>query len=389
MSRAYWVSILERLATPVLSAAAESRLRRDMPVHYRLGSFEGPRDATSHFEAIARLLSGIAPWLACPGLTGDEAKLQKKLGALALQTLKSISDPASPDNLLDIATGQALVERSYLALALARGKSALWTPLDTVTQQRLLDGLEKGRSIKPPWCNWLCFAAMCEATLWDLGRTPDQLRIDVCLRSHERFYKGDGIYGDGEDFHFDYYNSFVIHPMLIEILEACQRAGDLPVIPWWDRAGFLQLDKAISRAQRYAVIQERLIAPDGSFPPVGRSLTYRMGAFQTLAMMAHRHQLPEGLAPSQVRCAMTAMTRILMEAPKTWDESGWLNIGLCGHQPGLGEPYISTGSLYICANGLLPLGLPPSDPFWSDPDLPWTSVRAFHGDDLPNDHSIF
>ena len=47
------------------------------------------------------------------------------------------------------------------------------------------------------------------------------------------------------------------------------------------------------------------------------------------------------------------------------NEHGWLTIGLSGHQPSLGEPYISTGSLYLCLCGLLPLGLPPDNEFWS------------------------
>jgi hypothetical protein len=59
------------------------------------------------------------------------------------------------------------------------------------------------------------------------------------------------------------------------------------------------------------------------------------------------------------------MIRRTMDARDTFDSNGWLRIGFCGHQPNIGEPYISAGSLYLCAVGLLPLGLPASDPFWS------------------------
>ena len=34
----------------------------------------------------------------------------------------------------------------------------------------------------------------------------------------DEWYKGDAMYGDGVDFHMDYYNSFVIHPMLTDVL---------------------------------------------------------------------------------------------------------------------------------------------------------------------------
>lgn len=380
-SRVYWVSVLERLAVPVLEAAAEGRLRRDMPVRGGVN-----RASSSHLEAVGRLLSGIAPWLNCPGLTGEEAVLQKRLRQLSLQTIKVVADPASPDFLLKGETGQFLVDISYLAQTLLRAEAVLWNPLDDVTKARLLDSFEYSRRVSPLWCNWLCFAAMCETVLWKFGRTPDMLRIDTCLRAHEKFYKGDGVYGDGENFHWDYYNSFVIHPMLVDILNAAETLGGIPR-PAWDTSGFLVKEKAIHRAQRYALVQERMIASDGSFPPLGRSLAYRMGAFQTLGMIALHNLLPSELPPAQARCALTAVIHRLMDAPGTWDKDGWLQVGLCGHQPSIGEVYISTGSLYICSNGLLPLGLPPPDPFWSGPDLPWTSVKVFGGKDVPADHA--
>src|SRR5690606_34755047 len=121
--------------------------------------------------------------------------------------------------------------------------------------------------------------------------------------------------------------------------------------------------------------QERLIGPDGTFPPIGRSLTYRMGAFQHLAQMALRQELPAEISPAQVREALTALIRRCLDAPGTFDSSGWLQIGLAGHQPGLGEGYISTGSLYLCSTVLLPLGLDEQTPFWHDPPADWTQKK--------------
>ena len=88
--------------------------------------------------------------------------------------------------------------------------------------------------------------------------------------------------------------------------------------------------------------------------------------------------------PAQVRGALTAVIRRSIEAPGTFDADGWLRIGFCGHQPGVGETYISTGSLYLCAVGLLPLGLPASDPFWSAPPQPWTSRARLVGPAVPD-----
>jgi hypothetical protein len=143
----------------------------------------------------------------------------------------------------------------------------------------------------------------------------------------------------------------------------------------------------LQRAKRFAQIQERLIAPDGTFPAIGRSTTYRFGAFQALALVALKKELPTQVKPAQVRAALTAVIR-KMEAPGTFDADGWLRIGFCGHQPALGENYISTGSLYLCSAGLLPLGLPPADEFWSAPAERWTSQKLWAGENLPADHAV-
>jgi hypothetical protein len=87
-------------------------------------------------------------------------------------------------------------------------------------------------------------------------------------------------------------------------------------------------------------------------------------------------------------CAIAAIIQRTLGANGTFDAAGWLQIGLAGHQPALGEPYISTGSLYLAACVFLPLGLPASDPFWSGPSLPWTSQRIWSGEDVKADHAI-
>ncbi len=146
-----------------------------------------------------------------------------------------------------------------------------------------------------------------------------------------------------------------------------------------------RLDKI---TKRYAEIQEKLINTDGSFPVTGRSIVYRGGAFHQLADMAYRKQLPVSLHPAQVRSALTAVIKKTFDAPGTFTAEGWLNIGLCGQQPGLAEQYITTGSLYLCSTIFLPLGLPAADEFWASPAEPWTSVKAWGGQDISADHAL-
>jgi hypothetical protein len=202
--------------------------------------------------------------------------------------------------------------------------------------------------------------------------------VETALASHAEWFKGDGAYGDGPSFHWDYYNSFVIHPMLRAVVERLGRHE-----PRWQAMA----DPIRERARRYAAVQERSIASDGTYPPLGRSICYRGGAFHHLADTALRHDLPAGIKPGQVRGALGAVIRKTLEAPGTYDAQGWLQIGLCGHQPGLAEGYISTGSLYLCAHAFLPLGLPAGDEFWSAPETPWTAKALWAGQDGKADHA--
>jgi hypothetical protein len=347
-----------------------------MPVEEASGA---GRAAVSHLEAVGRLLCGIAPWLELPSDPSPEGQARGRFLDLARRGLAAAVDPASPDFMNFTRERQPLVDAAFLGQALLRAPRALAGSLGPATKRHLVEALESTRSIQPVFSNWLLFSATVEASLRHLGAWWDRMRVDYALRQHEQWYKGDGVYGDGPGFHFDYYNSFVIQPMLIDVLDACASES-----PAWEA----MVEPVRRRARRYAAIQERLIGPDGSFPAVGRSLAYRFGAFQLLAQSALRRDLPEGVAPAQVRGALTAAVRRCLDAPGTFDPEGWLRIGLCGHQPGVGERYISTGSLYLCAAGLLPLGLPAADAFWSAPPAPWTQRLAWSGEPFPIDKAL-
>jgi hypothetical protein len=374
--RAYWVRTLRRLADPVLNHLAAGTLKARMPVEQAAGA---DRRSVTHLEALGRLIAGIAPWIELAADETPEGRERGQYADLARRAIARAVDPASPDALNFAKGGQPLVDAAFLAQGLLRARRELVERLDPATRRQLVDALESTRVISPGFNNWLLFSATVEAALAVLGARWDRLRVDYALRQHEQWYKGDGAYGDGPAFHWDYYNSFVIQPMLVDVLDVCR--NELPA--WKDLASRVE-----PRARRYAAILERLIAPDGSFPAIGRSIAYRFGAFQVLAQMALRRALPENVTPAQVRGALTALIRRSIEAPGTFDGEGWLRIGFCGHQPGIGESYISTGSLYLCAVGLLPLGLPPADEFWSAPAQPWTAVRAWSGQAFPIDRAI-
>jgi hypothetical protein len=376
--RAAWTGTLSRVVSPVLESLARNQLRARMPVECPTGKLEDRRKVT-HLEAVGRTLAGLASWLELGEISREEATRRDRLADLARTGLGHAADPAAPDFLAFDAGNQCLVDAAFLAHAFVRAPHELWQKLDAKTQKQLVAQMTSTRSIKPGNSNWLLFSAMVETFLAAAGAEWIPAPVETALRSHTDWYKGDGAYGDGPDYHWDYYNSFVIQPFLIDVVEGIGRVSDR-----WSslRQGVLD------RARRYAEIQERLIAPDGSYPPIGRSIAYRCGAFQLLAQMALRHELPEGVSPPQVRSALSAVIGRTLGAPGTFDADGWLRIGLAGAQPHLAEVYISTGSLYLCTVGFLPLGLPASDRFWSDPPAEWTSRRAWSGQDLPADHAL-
>ncbi len=350
--RGYWALTAARLARPVLEALARRQLKATMPVEANPASHDRPQ--FSHLEALGRLLAGLAPWLELGGDETPEGKARAHFTELAHAGIDAATDPASPDFLNFSKGQQPLVDAAFLAQALLRSPKELWQKLEPRVKRNLVAALQSSRTIQPGENNWKLFATTIEVALYRYGEIRDDARLFAGLRKYQEWYVGDGVYGDGPEFHWDYYNSFVIQPMLLEALEI---VGDESEI-WRGFRG-----KIRERFTRYAAIQERLIAPDGSYPVIGRSIAYRCGAFHALALAALRQMLPPEVKPGQARAALTAVIRRTLEAPGTFDEKGWLRIGLAGHQPGLGEEYISTGSLYLCSEALLPLGLPASDPF--------------------------
>lgn len=373
--RRYWVETLIQIAQPVLYSLSERKLAIDMPIEASVGD----RSDYTYLEALGRTLAGIAPWLEHGPRLGEEGELRAKMAHMARRSIEAATDPASPDYMNFVKGGQPVVDAAFLANALLRAPNELYELLDEKVKVNLTTALLSTRHIRPVFSNWLLFSAMIEAALSRMGvENWDRMRVDYAVRQHEQWYKGDGAYGDGPAFHWDYYNSFVIQPMLVDILDA---VGD-QFEDWKD----IRM-KVLDRAVRYAAVLERMISPEGAYPPIGRSLAYRFGAFQHLSLMALRKQLPEGIEAAQVRCALTTVIKRQIDLAGTFDAAGWLRIGFAGSQPEIGEAYISTGSLYLCTTVFLALGLPPDAAFWQG-EADWTSKKIWSGGSVSLDKAI-
>jgi len=376
--REYWVSVVEKIAHPVLDALSQEKLKKLMPVETRPDSNSNRRQFT-HLEAFGRLMTGIAPWLELGKDQTTEGKIRAEYIDLARASLSAAVNPDSPDFMNFNHGKQPLVDAAFLAHALIKAPEELWNKSSVKTRDNIVKALKSSREIVPYYSNWILFSAMVEAALMKFDAGGDKVRMDLAIRAVEDWYLGDGIYGDGPHFHWDYYNSYVIQPFMLTILDVLRNH---------DRGYQHHYERALKISQRYAGILERLIMPDGSFPIIGRSVTYRYGAFQLLAQMAWMDQLADPLTPPQVRGSLTKVIRKVTEVPGMFDENGWLTLGVYGQQPHLAESYISTGSLYLCSGAFLPLGLKPEHEFWSGSKEQSIEDQIWSGKDLQADHHL-
>ncbi len=382
-ARAFQLDLMTRMAEPVLVNMAKGQLKKTFQLEVS-PTWDGRDKGVTYLECFGRLIAGVAPWLALPDDATPEGSSRKRLRELALQSYVHSVDPKSPDYLLWQGPGQTLVDSAYFTNALMRAPKALWEPLDATTKRRIVAEIKGLRRIEPPYINWLLFAAMNEAWLLSVGEEHDPMRMNGAIRKINEWYVGDGWIKDGEAFHFDYYGSYVMHPMLVEILEVAARHK----APFWNGKPDELLAQAVKRMQRYSEHLERFISPQGTWPPVGRSLTYRTAVFQPLALLAWRKQLPPSLPEGQVRAALDAAHRAIWTTPSNFTPDGYLTIGFMGHQPELGDWYSNNGSMYIASAGFLSLGLPATDSYWTAVAQDWTQKRAFGGEKFAKDYPV-
>ena len=378
--RKYWTDLAYQIAYPVLSNMSQGKLKENMLVEVS-PNWDGRDKGVTYMETFGRLMAGIAPWLSLPDDDTEEGKLRKELREMALKSYANAVDPENPDYLLWRGHGQALVDAAYVAESFLRAYDALWVPLDDDTKKRYIEEFTQLRRVDPPYTNWLLFSSTIESLLAKVGAECDEYRVNSAIRKTEEWYTGDGWYADGPEFSFDYYSSYVFHPMYLETLQAMKDAGRYTRIHYPK-----YYDRALKRTQKFSIVLERLISPEGTFPVFGRSIPYRMATMQPLALMAWYEKLPAGLSNGQVRNALTSVMHSMFDGKENFNEKGFLTIGFAGRQPNIADWYTNNGSLYMTSLAFLPLGLPATHPFWTDAPLPTTNQKAWSGKPFPKDH---
>ena len=373
--RAFWVDAAVGIANPVITNLAAGTLHRNMP--RRAGTWT---DQVAELEAFGRVMTGLGPWLELPDDDTPEGMLRARMRADALKALDNITRPGSPDRMPFDKPAQTLVDAAFLAQGLMRAPSNLWARVRGEVRSNVVECMKATRATKPYESNWLLFASEIEAFLLETTGECDMARLRYgidAFMTRKGWYVGDGLYADGKDFAVDGYNAFVIQPMIYDVSRVMAAHGIA------DGEKYLALAK--KRLRRFADIQERMIGPDGTYPLFGRSITYRFGTFQGLALAALLGPENYPAKPGAVRGALTAVL-----ARQTGRENflpgGWLRVGFNGEQQMLAERYIDYGSVYMCMAVFLPLGLPPDDAFWTEPESDWTQRAAWSGRPARIDH---
>ncbi len=373
--REYTIKMMQRIVDPILKPLSQNELKSVMP--RRDWETDDKEFYTTYIQAFGRSLSGMAQWLALGVDDTPEGQLRKRYGELSRQCLINATDPDAADYMFYNNTFQQIVHIAYIAYPLLVAPEVLWNPLTDKQKENVITALKKHRQhTLTKFHNWVLFCSTIECAIWKLTGECNMEDIDLAVNKHKEWYLGDGLYGDGEDFHWDYYNSFVIQPLLLETLWVCKEMNS-------DHATYLP--KALIRANRYAEVLEHMISPEGTFPVIGRSSIYRIAVFQHVGYVGARFGLPKTLSPGGTRAALTAVVKSMMEAPGTFDENGFLNAGVVGQQERAVDVYNFTGALYMCAMGLTHLGIAADDPFWCAPAEKWFQQRVWSGDpDIPN-----
>ncbi|SHG44316.1 hypothetical protein SAMN05443549_10483 [Flavobacterium fluvii] len=377
--REYWSNLLYKMASPVILNLSNGTLKKNMPVEVPPGAKPDSYKRVTYLEAVGRTMAGVAPWLALPDDNTKEGKLRKELRTALLKGIANGVDPTNPDYLNFRTDAQPIVDAAYMAQAFLRAPKALWEPLDSETKKRVAEEFKALRTMTGAYNNWLLFAGINEAFLMYIGEKADPVRIQFAQKKINEWYVGDGFYSDGPSFSLDYYNSYVIHPMLVDFFK---------VLSDKKRVKTEDYELALKRMIRYSEFSERFISPEGTYPAFGRSSTYRTAAFQALGQVALMEKLPEYIEPAQVRCALTAVMHRMYDQCNNFDSNGWLVLGFCGSQPTIADGYTSTGSLYMATLGFLPLGLPADNKFWTDPAADWTSKKAWSSQAFKRDYHV-
>ena len=347
--------------------------KADLPI---LGKSSSHGTQADRLESFARPCLWAAHWLqATPTTfpaTAPEALSRQAIADWFRQGLLLGTDPNSSEYWGPTQDHhQHTVEMAALVLALEIAREHLWDPLSKKEKEQIARWFASVRGTKLHPNNHLFFGVLALSFLEKegFGKAEDAPQIKKWLEELEGMAIGQGWFRDGSNQTVDYYNAYAFHFYGL----------------WWGRL-FGKGDPARVRrwqdfARTFLPDYARFFAASGENVPFGRSLTYRFNAVAPFAL-AHLCDCSP-LPPGQARRISSKNLQFFWEHPIRQSQ-GLLSLGWTDEFPAMTERYSCGGSPYWAAKGLSALLIPPSDPFWQDPDQPLPVEKADFSFALPS-----
>jgi hypothetical protein len=257
-----------------------------------------------------------------------------------------------------------------LVLALEIAREFLWEPFSQKEKEQVAHWFSSVRGTKLHPNNHLFFGVLTLSFLGKegFGQKTDAPQISQWLDTLETMAIGNGWFRDGSNQTVDYYNAYAFHYYGL----------------WWGRL-FGQNDPTRTKrwqnfTREFLPDYSHFFAASGENVPFGRSLTYRFNAVApfALAELCECSPLPHG----QSRRISSKNLHFFWSHP-IQQSQGLLSLGWIDEFIPLTERYSCGGSPYWAAKGLSALLLPPSSPFWQEPEQPLPSEISDFSKPLP------
>ena len=305
-----------------------------------------PRAA--RLEIVSRLLWGLAPLAAGGGKYRGWQPIRDEIAAG--------TDPDGPGfwgwpGDFD----QRIVESAALGFALALCPRELWHPFDPAQRTRIAEWLRAASRARAVDNNWRLFATLVNLGLKSVDEPFDAETTTSAFRRIDEFHRGGGWYADGAgDSAFDHYNPWAIH--FYGLINAAIGGCDAETA-----------DTVRERARDFAPEYLRWFAADGAGLAFGRSLTYRFAQSAFFGALAFAGEPGPGWGV--LRGAWARQIRWwARQSALNGDDT--LSIGYAYPSLLMSEQYNAPGSPYWALKAFLPLALPETHPFWTDPEEP-------------------
>jgi hypothetical protein len=246
--------------------------------------------------------------------------------------------------------GQSVVESASVALSLQLAPDDLWHVLDSDAQARLVAWMQDAVTVYVNDSNWLMFSQTIAQFLVMVGQgdAKTDAAIDRSRSRIEAWYRGDGLYTDGDGQSFDYYNAWAFHyyPPLLAYLNR-----DAELMKLYG-----------GRLSEYVPFLRGLLDPVSGAPVYqGRSLIYRFAAASPLAMAA-LFKAVEPEIEEQSGASWSRALRYFIDRGAIKD--GVLVPGWHGHDARIMQRYSGPASPYWASKAFVSLLIDDDAVFW-------------------------